>query len=296
MTPRIPTPASTPSRMKTDRRTSLGIVAAALVLAAPPLAAQDWQTLAVSRRQVDESQLEAKVSHAAGTLRFKPADGALLYSMDLRYDAENFDPVVDFAGAELALGVEGIGRDLRIKGDRGAADMEVALSSRVPLDLELEFGAGRAEVELGGLRLTDLVIRTGASESRIEVSHPNPIRLSHATFSAGAAQLEASGLANLNAERISVDAGVGAVVLDFSGEWRGDLGVEVEMGLASLELRIPRGVGVKLVKESFLTDLDASDLSRDGDAWYSSDWSSAEYHVTLDIRAGFGSIEVHWIE
>lgn len=283
--------------MAVDRRVSLAVIAgAALAVSAPALQAQDWQTLAVSRRVADEARFEATVTHAAGTLKLQPADGSLLYSMDLRYDADVFEPVVDYASGSLELGVEGNGRDIRIKGDRGAADMEVSLSPRVPLALELEFGAGRAEVELGGLRLTELEIRTGASETRIDVSRPNPVRLAHAEFAAGAAQFEAWGLANLNADRISVDAGVGEVVLDLSGEWRGDLGIEVDMGLGALELRVPRGVGVKLVKESFLTDLDAPGLEREGDAWYSADWRRAERHLTVDVQAAFGSIEIHWID
>lgn len=282
--------------MTRDLRAGVAAAAAALALCAPSLQAQDWQTLAVSRRVSGESLFEASVTHAAGTLRVKPAEGGLLYSMDLRYDADVFDPVVDYDAGSLELGLESVGRDIRIKGDRGAAEMEVALTPRVPMALELEFGAGRAEVELGGLRLTELDIRTGASETHIDVSHPNPVRLGHAEFSAGAAEFEARGLANLNADRITVNAGVGEVVLDLSGEWRGDLALEVDMGLGALELRVPRGVGVKLVKESFLTDLDAPGLERDGDAWYSGDWSAAERHLTIDIDAAFGSIELHWID
>lgn len=282
--------------MTLRRRGAPGLLALAVLAAgAAPGAAQDWRTMAVSRQLSGQERLDVQITHAAGILRLEPAGGSVLYSMDLRYDADVFDPVADFDGRDLALGVESRGREIRLKKDGQAAEMDVALSTRVPVALSLEFGAGRAEVDLGGMRLVDLDIQTGASETRLDVSRPNPGVLERAHVAVGAAQFEARRLGNLNARRLAVEAGVGEVTLDLSGDWRRDLDIEVEMGLGALELRIPRGIGVKLVKESFLTDLDAPDMERDGDAWYSADWSSADRRVTVDVQAAFGSIDVVWL-
>lgn len=279
-----------------DRRAIGGfLIAAALASTAKPSAGQDWRTMALSRQISGQERLDVELNHAAGTLHVEPAEGPVLYAMDLRYDADVFDPIAAFDGHTLSLGVEGRGREIRLKKDGQAADMKVSLSTRVPLGLSLEFGAGRAEVDLGGLRLTDLDIQTGASETHLDVSRPNPELLERAHIAVGAAQFEARRIGNLNARRLSVEAGVGEVTLDLSGALERDLDIEVEMGLGALELRIPRGVGVKLVKESFLTDLDADDMERDGDAWYSRDWSSAERRVTIDVQAAFGSIDVVWL-
>ena len=92
-----------------------------------------------------------------------------------------------------------------------------------------------------------------------------------------------------------MDAGVGQVILALGGEWQRDLDVEVEMGVGAIEIRVPRGIGLKLVKESFLTALDAPEMDRDGDAWYSSDWTSADRRITIDVEAAFGAIEVVWL-
>jgi hypothetical protein len=92
-----------------------------------------------------------------------------------------------------------------------------------------------------------------------------------------------------------VDAGVGNVVLGFQGDWQGDAEVSVEMGLGALELRFPEGLGVRLVKDTFLTSLDSEGLVKRGDSYYSLDWEEAENQITVTVDAAFGSINVVWV-
>jgi predicted membrane protein len=143
--------------------------------------------------------------------------------------------------------------------------------------------------------MTGLEISTGASESRISFSEPNPVRMRSASFEAGAADFHVRNLGNLNAEEITVDAGVGNVVLSFTGEWRRDADVSVDMGLGALELRFPEGLGVKVVKNTFLTSLDSEGLVKRGDSYFSTDWEEAERRVTVTVDAAFGSIDVVWV-
>ena len=147
---------------------------------------KDWQTLAISRQRSTEERLDATIRHGMGTLRLGPSDGPL-YTMQMRYDATYFDPLTVHEGSTLELGLrERDGAPFRRGSDWESASLQVGLSHALPLALLLEFGAGRAEVDLGGLRLTDLDIRTGASETRIEVTRPNPVRLASAALAVGA--------------------------------------------------------------------------------------------------------------
>jgi hypothetical protein len=102
-------------------------------------------------------------------------------------------------------------------------------------------------------------------------------------------------LGNLNTDHIEVSAGVGSVTLELDGDWQRDATVEVHMGLGSLELRIPEGLGVRLVRETVLTSLDPEGLIKRGDAYYSPDWERAQRRVTVDVDAAFGSIKVVWL-
>ncbi|MBT8403109.1 MAG: cell wall-active antibiotics response protein, partial [Gemmatimonadetes bacterium] len=280
----------------TPLRAALPIaVVAAFASTASATAGQDWRTETVSRQFVGQERLAVDLRHAVGTLRVRPANTRTLFSMNLAYDADVFRAVTDFDGDRVTLGLEGRDRDLRIKKGGRTPEMDVRLSPTVALNLSLDFGAGRADVDLGGLRLSGLDIETAASETRLDVSQPNREILRSASVAVGAAQFTAERIGNLNAERLSVDAGVGHVVLSLEGSWQRDLDIEVEMGVGAIEIRVPRDLGLKLVKESFLTALDAPEMERDGDAWYSPDWTSAERRITIDVEAAFGAIEVVWL-
>lgn len=266
-----------------------------LVLAAPqPGGAQNWRTVTMSRQLAGEDHLDVRVRFDAGRLVIRPAEEDVLYRMHLRYDEDAFQPLAEYEGERLDLGVEGTKHGFRWRRDN-TQEMELALARAVPMKLDVEFGAVRADVDLGGITMTTLDLSTGASESTVDISRPNRVRMSRAAFEVGAADFELQNLGNLNAETITVDAGVGKVALDFRGDWQGDADVSVDMGLGSLELRFPEGLGVQLSKDAFLTSLDSEGLVKHGESYYSLNWEEAEHRVTVSVDAAFGSIDVVWV-
>ncbi len=270
-------------------------VAAAILVALPhALGAQDWRTVTMSRQRSGEDDLRVEVTYGAGRFKVRPADDGLLYRMQLRYDQDVFEPRAEYEGNRLQLGVESVGSSIHIGKDRGG-EMDLQLARDLPMDLDLKFGAVRADLDLGGLALSRLELSTGASESTVDVSEPNSLDMRSASFEVGAADFTARHLGNLNARHIDVSAGVGEVTLWFNGDWRQDASVSVDMGLGSLELRFPEGVGVRLTKDSFLTSLDSQGLVKRGDAYYSLDWEQAERKITIDLDAAFGSVRVVWV-
>ena len=273
-------------------RVSRWLTAIALGLACAPLpgAAQDWETFSASRREGRLEAFDVRVRYGVGRFQVRPAESGILYDVRLRYDKDNFDAVMDYDDGRLEVGTDARGRNVNVKEDDG--EMILQLSRDVPTDLVLEFGAVRANLDLGGLTLTDLDLQTGASESTVDFSAPNRGRIRTAEMQVGAADFTAENLGNLNADRLDFSAGVGEVVLDFGGAWERDMQVDLSMGLGSLELHIPEGIGVRLRKDSFLTSLDASGLVKEGDDWYSRNWDAADRRLSIDIDAAFGSIRV----
>jgi predicted membrane protein len=112
----------------------------------------------------------------------------------------------------------------------------------------------------------------------------------------GAAEFTARRIGNLNASALSVSAGVGKVRLELTGQWREDATIDVQMGLGSLELAVPEGLGIRLVRQTFLASLDSEGLVKRGEAYYSTNWDSARRRVTVDVDAAFGSVKVLWIK
>jgi hypothetical protein len=269
-------------------------VAALLVLASPAAtAAQDWRSVSYFRQAAGEDVLRVDIEYGAGRLQIRPAPDGTLYRANLRYDADAFRPVSSYRDGHLRLGVDGgrmSGRNLK------AGNLELSLGARVPLELTLKFGAAEAELELGGLRIRQARISTGASQTKLTVGLPNPEVCSSLVLEVGAAQFNAVGLANLNAERLRVSGGVGEVTLDFTGEWRRDLAADIEMGLGALTLRVPRGVGVRVQKGGLLAGFDSEGLIKRGNAYFSEDWEDADHRLTVNVNAALGSIKMAWVE
>ena len=276
-------------------RKALYIAAVTVAVAPALLAGQSWRTVTMSHQIEDNSEIRVFVEYGAGHLKIGAADGGVLYRMNLRYDEDIFEPVSDFSGDRLHLGVESIGRGFNIGRNKQSGELDLEFARGIPMDMDLEFGAVRADIDFGGLALTDLDLSTGASQSTIDISEPNSVGMSTARFEIGAAEFEARHLGNLNAERIEVGAGVGQVTLWLNGRWQRDASVSIDMGLGALELRVPEGLGLRLRKEGFLVSLDSEGLVKRGDWYYSLDYEDADRKVTVDLDAAFGSVKVVWV-
>jgi hypothetical protein len=282
-----------------ESRKWLRVAVSALVFssfsAAAAQAQPSWRDVTTSRLVSGESSVAVEVKYGAGDLRIRSAPAGTLYRMQLRYDEDAFEPVSEYRRGRLRLGVESTNRRIPVGRDRSEGALELELARGVPMDLDLDFGAVRADLDLGGLALTNLELRTGASETRLNVSTPNPSRLRRAEMEVGAADFTARQLGNLNTTDLNISAGVGKVRLELTGDWRENATVNVHMGLGSLELVVPEGLGVRLVRETFLTSLDSEGLVKRGEAYYSTDWETADRRVTVNVNAAFGSIKVLWM-
>lgn len=270
------------------------LLLAALALLPAPTAAQDWRDVTSFRQHSDESRLDVRVRYGAGTLTIEPGGTDELYRVGIHYDADTFDPITKYRNGRLEVGVEGRGNDVKVQGVESGA-MTLALSRTLPLDVNLQFGAVEATLEMGGLRLSQLGIETGASDTKLRFSEPNPSECRALKITMGAAAFRAQGLANANCGRITAEGGVGDLTLDFSGEWRRDLEADITMALGSATLRVPSDVGVRVNKDTFLSGFSGSRFEKRDGAFYSDNWDSAERRLTVDLEGAFGTITVRWI-
>lgn len=286
--------------MKVHKTTSVLAIAVGLLATSVwthgEASAQTWRTMTSSRMVQGDEPVDVEIEYGAGRLTVEPGDSRRLYQMELRYDEEAFEPRVDFDAddRELYLGVESI-RGHRGRNLRDGARATISLSRDVPLDLELQFGAGEAEIELGGMTLRTLEIATGASDTDITFSEPNRIAASSVIIQAGAADLRVMGIGNTRAREVEFEGGVGATVLDFSGA-SADINASVEMGVGSVTLRLPRSHGIRLNRSSFLTSFDEGGLTRRDGSYFSSNYETAAHKLTIDISAALGSIDIDWVD
>jgi hypothetical protein len=262
-------------------------------LCATEAAGQDWRTFRSVRQYTGERELEVEVRYLAGELRISPAEDGTLFRTDLRYDPELFEPDIRYEREKLVVRIAGEGKFEARRGEAGALDL--ALGRETPLVLDLRFGAGEGDVELGGLRIRRAEISTGASSTEIRFSSPNPERASRLVIKGGAAELRVIGLGNANADRIEVGGGVGEITLDFTGAWSRASEVEVDVGLAQLNLVLPSNLGVRIDRESLLATFDAARMVKRDGALVSENWDSASQRLTIHLDAALASIDVRWV-
>jgi hypothetical protein len=271
-----------------------------LLLWAGAAQAQTMRPFATFRQMHGETRLATRLEYAAGSLRVAPGRPAELYRMELSYDQDRYLPVSDFdaVSGSVVLG-------LKPSGDGGVRVVSrkqlnqvaaVALSPRVDLTLGLTLGAVDADVELGGLRVTQLDLKTGASRAVVRFSQPNAARCGRATISAGAAEVSVLGLGNSRCDEIEFEGGMGRVTLDFAGIWSSSARVDVKMAMGELTLRLPRRVGVRISMDKFLSSFEPVGLVRRGDAFQSSNYDRAERHLDIDLTTAVGGVNVEWVE
>lgn len=272
--------------------------ASGLLLAAAPLSAQTMRSYDYARPMAGEKQLRAVVDFAAGKLAIKPSTSRQLYNLVLQYDAERFQPLGSYnaSTAEVRLGVKAIGGGgLRVNSRSALPQVAlVELPAAVDLTLAVTIGAAEGTLELGGLRLSDLEMSSGASAATVSFSTPGKGSCRTAAFTSGAGQLTINQAGNAGCRSWRFDGGVGEVTLDLAGAWPADARMTLSTALGGVTLVAPRGLGLKVTMGGFMADFDADGFSKSGRTYTSAGYDKATRHLDVDVRSALGGVKVEW--
>ena len=271
---------------------------ALIALAASPLAGQTMRGFDYARPLRGEKQLRAVVEFAAGRLVVRQGESNRLYGITLRYDADRFRPIgrYDADAAEVHLGVESIGGG-GIRVDRRGALPQVAaveLPASVDLSLDVSLGAAESTLELGGFRLNELEVKSGASRTSLSFDTPTTGSCRLASLASGAGELEVSNAGNSGCRTWRVEGGVGNVTLDLSGAWPADSRMTLNMALGEVTLEAPKNLGLRVRVSGFLASFNAKGFDKSGKTWTSSNYASASRKVEVEVTSALGGVSVVW--
>ena len=235
----------------------------AVALAWSSASAQEWRTLDVTRQLRDPAPLNVSITYGAGTFTLGPATGPDLYEMHLRYPTGRTAPVAtyDAASHSVHLGIKSQNFTMP-GGDVDQNELHVGLARGVPLNLSTEIGAADVKVDLGGLAVQQLKLKTGATDVTLAFSSPNTMRMRAMDLTVGAAGFKATGLANANADHITLHAGIGDWELYFDGTWTGDIWLNTKVALGSLTIHVPDDVRVEENAKAYLGAIDGGGPER----------------------------------
>lgn len=273
------------------------IISAILVLALVPLASMACgftidlparsqpgtdvkESITVPVTASDETRLT--VSFGAGTLKLSPGaknlvDGTAVYNFDqLKPEVISKDGNVEIRHSDFQ-------NLINPKDVHNEWDLNLGES---PMELKINAGAYKGYYELGGLSLTSLTVKDGASNVELSFSEPNLTEMSILRYETGASNVTLSGLANANFSTLIFSGGAGDYELDFSGELNNDSTVNIEVGAGSVQLVIPKDVNAKVTVESALTNVGlSSNWSQNGNN-YTQDGDGPVLTIIVKMAAG----------
>jgi hypothetical protein len=242
----------------------------------------------------DARAADVNIAFGAGELRLHPGAEEGLLGADFTYNVDDLKPVVqherrgDRLAVNLHPGTDGLPFNL---GDSVRNEWDVRLSDRVPMTLNLDLGAARGRVDLGGLRLTDARIKVGAAEADVSWNNPNPERLDLLDVNAGASDLGMHKLGNAHFHQMNFIGGAGNFDLDFSGNWQESGRVSIDAGLGNLVLTLPHDIGVKVdTGGKALAKISAEDFHPQGTAWVNDAYGKSRLELVITVNIGLGNL------
>jgi hypothetical protein len=238
----------------------------------------------------DAEVVDLTLSFGAGELRLSPGEDSYLISGTAEYNVDDLKPTVTVDREHVNLrsgnleisGIPNFGEELR-----NVWDLEIGNS---PINLTINAGAYKADIELGGLSIEYLHIGDGAADVRLDFSEPNRKEMDSMRYMTGASKVELNGLANANFKSMIFRSGAGDYTLDFSGDLQRDAVVNVESGISQIVIIVPEGTPAQVNFEGGLANVVIhGDWSRSGDSY---ELEGEGPGLTINVDMGAGNLEL----
>jgi hypothetical protein len=235
-------------------------------------------------KAADETRL--KISFGAGKLTLSPGGEDMLVEGTATYNVPNFKPETKVDGNTVEV-KQGELKSLNVGDFRNEWDLKLG---KTPMELEINAGAYQGQYDFGGLSLTNLTIKDGASDVDVSFSAPNQTEMSVFRYETGASNVELTHLANANFTSMFFNGGAGSYTLDFSGELKRDANARVETGFGDLNLIIPEGVNASVTIEGGPVNVNHSSGWGQSNHTYTQEGSGPA--LTLIVKMGAGNVTI----
>lgn len=244
--------------------------------------------------------LDISISYGLGELTIGSSNKKDIIEGSITYDSRRIIPIVKIksvssSGVLMIKTKKNHNKDsYRYKLRNFDNAMEFYFPPQIKTDLFLDFGVGDAEIDLTNISITKLNINCGLSDVELIINKRNNVICQSVSIENGLGDLSVFGLGNLAAKRIDINIGLGSADIDFSGDRIYDTDVNVDVGLGSLDMILPKKANIEIyVDSSFLSSVDIYGLKqKKNKLWVSPNWKSNYPTITMDINVGIGSVDI----
>lgn len=229
----------------------------------------DLQTKSQTVELGDADSVNVQIQMGAGELAVSGGASELLEA-SFTYNVKELNPRATYEGGRLEVRDSDVKEGIRSLLDLGEYrnEWDLKLNEDVPMEMNVDLGAGRSNLALGALTLTRLDIRGGAGDVDLDLSSSQSLG------------------------RLDFDMGAGGVNIDLTGEWGKDLDARLTGGLGGITLRLPSNVGVKVDVETGVGSVDASGLTKDGNSYTNDAYGVSDVTLRIAVEGGVGRIRL----
>lgn len=230
--------------------------------------------------------VDVAIDFGAGELNIQPGAENALIEGTVRYNVKDFKPEITIDGGSVRLETGNLEiSGLPTFGGNFINEWNLQLAD-VPMNLMINSGAYKGEIELGGLSLLSLEVTDGAADVDLRFSEPTRVKMDTLRYQTGASAVKLRGLGNANIDRLIFKSGAGDYTLDFSGELQADMDVTIDSGMSSIELIVPKGVPVEVRYDGGLSNVDYSGDWRKLGNDYVQDGTGPGIIINVNLGAG----------
>lgn len=255
------------------------------------------ETRVVARQGAERASVHLRLLSKQLTVR-SASDVELLRGR-FSYNVEEWAPKIRERVDDRALRVDvdqGMGNQIPIGKQQGYENAwTVELTTGLPLDLDIDMGAGQADLDMTGLALDGLSVTSGSTDLSLAFNAPNAHPLGSLALTAGTGRMVATGLGNANFDTLSVFGGAGRVDLDFSGTFARSAVADVKAGAGQIEIRVPARLGVRVTFTGLLPvgTVETVGFQEQGEDVYTNDaYGQATETLTIKVTSGVGAISL----
>ncbi len=220
-----------------------------------------------SVEQGDAESVEVDIEMGMGNLHISGGAKNLMEGKFV-YNVVGWEPEIEYevfnGRGELTVR-RPVGQASRL-GRRARYEWDIRLDDDVPMNLDIQIGAGEAHLDLGSLSLDRLDVSAGAGEVGVYLTGQPSVG------------------------KLTMETGAGDVTVDLTGDWRDDLTAVIAGGVGRLTVRLPADVGVRVDADKGIGKITARGFVRDGDTFVNDAYGESDVTLDISCKTGIGAI------
>ena len=142
-------------------------------------------------------------------------------------------------------------KDVKLIDWHETPEFDVYLPPNMAMEVKLNFGAARFDIDLGELTITRFELNTGAIKGRISCTGRASVEAME--LNVGAAKLTIEDLGNISPKLLDINCGVSNLTLSLNGDWSDTCDIHIATALSKITVKAPTELDIQLTTEGFLT-------------------------------------------